>query len=267
MTVTAALVKELRERTGLGMMECKNALVESQGDIELAIENLRKSGQAKAAKKAGRIAAEGIIQIESAEGVAVMIEINSETDFVSRDANFMDFAKKVGQVALAGKVQSIADLQGLTYSDNQNVETARQALVQKIGENIQLRRLTRLEAPVVGHYLHNGRIGVLVGLAEGDVAVTRELGMHIAALNPMVVEGSEISADILAKEREIYTEQANQSGKPEAIVAKMVEGRVQKFMAEVSLVEQGFVKDPETKVKDVLKKANAKGVRFVRFEV
>ncbi len=266
--ITAALVKELRERTGLGMMECKKALQEAAGDIELAIDNLRKSGQAKAAKKAGNIAADGaIITAVSADGrQAIILEVNSQTDFVARDANFTAFAQGVARLALEHAVSDIAAIAELPM-EGTTVEGARVALVQKIGENIQLRRAQLLRGERLVSYVHGLKIGVVVALQGGDEDLGKDLAMHIAAANPMVVSAADVPADVLAKEKEIYAAKARESGKPENIIEKMIEGSLKKFLAEVSLVEQGFVKDPETKVADLLKKAGASVASFVRFQV
>ncbi len=266
--ITASLVKELRERTGLGMMECKKALQEALGDIELAIDNLRKSGQAKAAKKAGNIAADGaIITAVSADGQqAIILEVNSQTDFVARDAHFTAFAQGVARLALDAGISDIAAISALPMQGT-TVEEARVALVQKIGENIQLRRAQLLRGERLITYVHGLKIGVVVALQGGDEDLGKDLAMHIAAANPMVVTAADVPADVLAKEKEIYAAKARESGKPENIIEKMIEGSLKKFLAEVSLVEQGFVKDPDTKVADLLKKAGAAVTSFVRFQV
>ena len=267
MSVTAALVKELRERTGLGMMECKKALVEAEADVELAIENLRKSGQAKAAKKAGRIAAEGAVVAHIGKGIAALVEVNSETDFVARDENFQTFASTVAEVALTNKIDDVAKLAEAKFGDVGTVEQARQALVQKIGENIQIRRIQLINGEVLGSYVHNQKIGVVVALGGGDGELAKDVAMHVAAVNPLVATPDEVSAAVLDKEREIFTEQARQSGKPEEVIQKMIDGRLKKFLSEVSLVDQAFVKNPDQKVGDILKTASAKVSSFVRFEV
>lgn len=273
MAVTADMVKELRERTGLGMMECKKALVETDGDIELAIENLRKSGQAKAAKKAGRTAAEGVVVAKvSGDGkTGILVEVNSETDFVARDSNFTAFANQVAERVLSSGETDVAKLLASAYEDGAaiTVEEARQALVQKIGENIQVRRAYKVTAPegVVGSYVHGGKIGVLTVLKGGSEDLGKDVSMHIAASNPLVVTSDQVDQATLDKEREIYTAQAADSGKPADIVAKMVEGRISKFLKEVSLVDQPFVKDPETTVGKLVQKAGATVVSFVRIEV
>lgn len=264
--ISASLVKELRERTGLGMMECKKALVEAGGDIEKAIEELRKSSGMKAAKKAGRTAADGIAAAKVADdgSYAVVIEVNSETDFVARDANFLDFVQKVLAKAFASKQTEVAALM------DGELETARQALVQKIGENIGVRRVTLVSADsgVVGGYVHStGKIAVLVSLKGGDADLAKDVAMHVAAVNPAVVRAEDMPAEVVAKEKEIYLAQARESGKPEEILEKMVAGRVKKFLSESALVEQPFVKDPDVTVGALAKKAGAEVASFVRFEV
>ncbi|MCU5787306.1 translation elongation factor Ts [Alcanivorax marinus] len=264
------MVKELRERTGLGMMECKNALVEADGDIEKAIEDLRKSGQAKAAKKAGRTAAEGAVVVATSDDNkrAVMVEINSETDFVARDDNFLGFCNKVAGAALAADEVDVAKIAELKLEDGSTLEEARQALVQKIGENIQVRRAVRLSADgVVGSYVHGGKIGVLVALNGGDAELGKDVSMHVAAVNPMVVKSDEVPAEVLDKEREIIRAQPDMEGKPAEIVEKMVGGRINKFLKEVSLNDQPFVKDPNTTVGKLVKDAGAEVVAFERLVV
>jgi elongation factor Ts len=269
MAVSAALVKELRERTGLGMMECKKALEEAGGDIELAIDNLRKSGQAKAAKKAGRTAAEGVVLARvSADGkTGILLEVNSETDFVARDDNFRQFADQVAEVVLNTRTTDMTALAGLAMPSGASVEEARSALVQKIGENIQVRRAVVLDGEVVGAYVHSGKIGILTSLKGGSIDLAKDVAMHVAASNPLVVNPSEVEASVLDKEREIYTAQAAESGKPAEIVAKMVEGRISKYLKEVSLVDQPFVKDPDVTVGALVKKAGAQVVSFLRYDV
>lgn len=266
--ITASMVKELRERTGLGMMDCKKALAEADGDMEKAIEDLRKASGLKAAKKASRVAAEGVVMTKIADdgNYGVLIEVNSETDFVARDENFLNFAEQVLEVAFNNKSADVASLlEG-------GLEDTRQALVQKIGENINLRRVERVEfedanAGIVESYIHNNKIGVLVAITGGEESLARDIAMHIAAVNPMVMRAEDVPEEVLAKESEIYSAQAKESGKPEEIVKKMIEGRLRKFIAEVSLTEQPFVKDPDTKVGGLLKEAGADIVQFVRFEV
>ncbi len=267
MAVTAALVKELRERTGAGMMECKKALVETNGDMEAAIELLRKSGLAKADKKAGRVAAEGKVVEALAGGNAVLVEINSETDFVAKDENFSAFADKVAQVALALDSDDVEALKAADL-DGQTVEEARQALVAKIGENVQVRRLTRIDSTgVIGSYVHGGRIGVLVELEGGDAELARDLAMHVAALSPAYATADDVPADVLAKEKEILVAQAQDSGKPPEIIEKMVEGRLRKYLAEITLVGQPFVKDGDITVGKLLEQKGASVKGFSRLAV
>jgi elongation factor Ts len=273
MAITAALVKDLRERTGAGMMECKKALVETNGDIEAAIELMRKSGQAKAAKKAGRIAAEGVVMISiDDEGKrGVMVEINCETDFVAKDGNFGAFADAVAARALASDVADVDALLELPFAEGgaTSIAQAREALVAKIGENIQVRRLLRFD-DVQGQlfsYRHGVRIGVVVELEGGDETLGRDIAMHIAASGPLCVSAEQVPADTLAKERDIFRAQALESGKPENIVDKIIEGRVRKYMEEVTLLGQAFVKDPDMTVEKLLKQAGAKVIRFARVEV
>jgi elongation factor Ts len=273
MAISAALVKDLRERTGAGMMECKKALVDANGDIEAAIEAMRKAGQAKAAKKSGRTAAEGVVMIEIAPDArrGVMVEINCETDFVAKDGNFLAFAEAVAATALASDVtdaQALADLP-LQGDAGTTVDQAREALITKIGENVQVRRLVRFDQ-VEGRlcsYRHGVRIGVVVELLGGDDALGRDLAMHIAASNPICVSADEVPPETLAKEREIFKAQALDSGKPEAIVDKIIDGRVRKYLEEVTLLGQAFVKDPDTSVEKLLKQSGASVRRFARVEV
>ncbi|MBK8960915.1 MAG: elongation factor Ts [Proteobacteria bacterium] len=269
MEITAAMVKELRERSGAGMMECKKALVEANGDIELAIENMRKSGAAKAAKKAGRIAAEGAIVTASNATHAVLVEVNSETDFVANDDNFKRFAATVADTALTSGAADVAALREAAGAEGESLEQMRTALVAKIGENIEIRRFTVLAADggVVQSYLHGKRIGVLVALKGGSAELARDVAMHIAASNPVCVSEADMPADVLAKEREIYAAQAAESGKPADIVEKMVVGRIKKFIAETTLLGQNFVKDPDQTVEKLLKSNGATVSRFVRYEV
>lgn len=270
MNISAALVKEMRERTGLGMMECKKALTEAGGDIEAAIDLMRKAGAARADKKAGRTAADGaIILSASADGRSVgLTEVNSETDFVAKDAGFLAFAQAVGDLALSQAPADVEQLSTLALGDG-TVEEARQQLVAKIGENIRVRRFVRRQTTsgVIGSYLHGSRIGVLVELEGGDLALARDIAMHVAASRPVCVSSDQIPADVMAREKEIYDAQAAESGKPEDIRARMVEGRLRKYAAEVTLLGQAFVKDPDTTVEQLLKKANARVIGFDRLEV
>lgn len=266
MAVSASLVKELRERTGLGMMECKKALQETDGDIDVAIENLRKASGLKAAKKADRTAAEGVVAAKAADdgSYAVVLEVNSETDFVARDEGFLAFVNTVLDKAFTSKTADVAALV------DEEVESARQALVQKIGENIGVRRVAVVEpkAGVVGVYVHsNNRIATVVELAGGSVDVAKEIAMHVAAVNPRVVKPEDMPEDMVNKEKEIIKAQPDMEGKPENIVEKMMTGRISKFLKENSLVEQPFVKDPEVTVGQLAKKADATVESFVRYEV
>ncbi|RKZ80894.1 MAG: elongation factor Ts [Gammaproteobacteria bacterium] len=272
MAITAALVKELRERTGSGMMECKKALVESNGDIDAAIEAMRKSGLAKADKKSDRIAAEGVIAIEtSADGKrAVMIEINSETDFVAKAEDFINFVNQLSKTVLEAQPADLDSLMALALNDaGESVEVVRQALVAKIGENIQIRRfeLMSSEDGVIGSYRHGERIGTMVKLTGGDMALAKDLAMHVAASRPQAVSGDDLPAELLEKERDIVVTQARDSGKPEAIIEKMVEGRMKKFINEISLLGQDFVKDPDVTVEKLVQQANAVVNAFECFEV
>ncbi|MFT5452806.1 MAG: elongation factor Ts [Enterobacterales bacterium] len=266
--ITAAQVKELRERTGSGMMECKRALVETDGDIDVAIENMRKSGQAKAAKKAGRIAAEGIILVRSDAENAIVLEINSETDFVSRDEGFLAFASKIADAAIANKTANVEILKS-TMLDGKSVENIRLDLVNAIGENIQIRRVELLEAGSgqLASYLHGGRIGVIVAITGGDEALAKDVAMHVAASNPEVINPEQVSAELIEKEKEIFISQAKESGKPDDIIEKMIGGKLKKFLGEVSLTGQPFVKDPSTSVGDLLKTQDATATAFIRYEV
>ena len=264
--MSAKLVKELRERTGLGLLECKKALAAADGDVEVAIEELRKSSGMKAAKKAGRTAADGVVVTRLAEdgSSGMVIEVNSETDFVARDDNFLAFVNQVADAAFAAKQTDVAALMA------GDLESAREALVQKIGENIGVRRieLINADAGVVGAYVHgNNRIAVLVELKGGDQDLAKDVAMHVAAVNPQVVAPADMPEDVVAKEKEIYTAQAAESGKPPEIIEKMIGGRVKKFLAENSLVEQAFVKDPDVTVGKLVSAAGAEVASFVRYEV
>ena len=268
-SITASMVKELRERTGLGMMDCKKALSEASGDMEKAIEDLRKASGLKAAKKASRVAAEGVVMAKvSGDGnQGVILEVNSETDFVARDENFLRFAGEALETAYNENEASVEVLL------SKGLEESRQALVQKIGENISVRRIERLNFEnanqgIVESYVHNNaKIGVLISLKGGDEALARDIAMHIAAVNPLVVRPEDVPEDVLAKESEIYAAQARESGKPDEIVEKMISGRLRKFVSEVSLLEQQFVKDPESTIRNLLEEVGADIVQFVRYEV
>jgi elongation factor Ts len=267
--ITASLVKELRERTGSGMMECKKALVETDGDIEAAAELMRKSGAAKADKKAGRVAADGAIKVSvNDEGKsAVILEINSETDFVAKDENFQAFADDVLATVARQNPASVEALSTMTMDNGQSVEEARQALISKVGENIQVRRFERIESEnSIASYLHGARIGVLVD-SSADADLARDIAMHIAAVNPQFVDQDAVPAEFVEKEKSILIAQAEASGKPPEIIEKMIQGRLDKFLAEVTLLGQPFVKDPEQKVGKLLAGAGASVSGFIRYEV
>jgi elongation factor Ts len=273
MAVTAEAVKALRERTGAGMMECKKALVEANGDLEAAAEAMRKSGLAKADKKAGRIAAEGVVAVErSADGKAVaVVEVNSETDFVAREKDFQAFAADVARLALLARPADLESLLAARLPSGQTVDEARRALIARIGENIGVRRfeVVTSSAPLAT-YLHGSRIGTVVALEGGDDTLGRDLAMHVAAINPQYLSVDEVPAEFLAKEREIEMAKAEaeaQGKKPREIIAKMVEGRLRKSLAELTLLGQPFVRDPEVTVEKLLQKSNARVLRYVRYEV
>ena len=269
MNITADTVKQLRERTGAGMMECKKALVETKGDLDAAAELMRKQGLAKADKKAARVAAEGVVVIAKAGDArsAAMVEVNCETDFVARSEEFQGFARDVAQAALEHPAPSVDALVQLELS-GATLEERRRALIAKIGENIAVRRFVRVSAPgALGDYLHGTRIGSLVALEGGNEALARDLAMHVAAINPAYVDASAVPADVLDKEREILTEQTKGEKKPPEIIAKMVEGRLRKYLAEITLLGQPFVKDPDITVEKLVNKSAARVVEFVRYEV
>jgi elongation factor Ts len=270
MTITAETVKVLRERTGAGMMECKKALVESGGDLDAAAEIMRKAGLAKADRKAARIAAEGALAAaKSADGRrAALAEVNCETDFVARQPDFLAFARQVAEASLGASVTEPEAIAALRLADGRSVDETRRHLVAKIGEKIDVRRVGLLDAPDrVGSYVHGVRIGTLVGLNGGDETLARDLAMHVAAANPRYVAVSDVPADVVAKEREILAAQASAEGKPPAIVEKMVEGRLRKYLAEICLTGQAFVKDPDTTVGKLLEAGKASVTGFLRFEV
>jgi elongation factor Ts len=273
MAVTAEAVKALRERTGAGMMECKKALVEANGDLEAAAEAMRKAGLAKADKKAGRIAAEGVVVIErAADGLtAVLVEVNSETDFVAREKDFQGFASDVARVALAARPADLDGLLAAKLPSGQTVEEARRALIARIGENIGVRRFEIVSgAAPLATYVHGSRIGTVVAIEGGDETLGHDLAMHVAAINPQHLSVDDVPADFLAKEREIEMAKAEaeaQGKKPREIIAKMVEGRLRKSLAEITLLGQPFVRDPDVTVEKLLQKSNARVRRFVRYEV
>ena len=273
MAVTAEAVKQLRERTGAGLMECKKALVETNGDLEAAAELMRKSGLAKADKKASRIAAEGVVVIErSPDGKrAAIVEVNCETDFVARENDFKAYAANVAKVALAERPASLEALLA-AQAGGSTLDEARRALIAKIGENISVRRYEVVEAPaIVGVYLHGSRIGALVTMKSGDDAVAKDIAMHVAAINPARVSAAEVPAAEVAKEREIQLEQAKgdpkNAGKPEEILTKIIEGKIRKWLNEITLLGQPFVKDPDQSVEKYLKQAGGEVASFVRYEV
>ncbi len=264
--MSASLVKELRERTGLGLLECKKALAAVGGDVQLAIEELRKSSGMKAAKKAGRTAADGVVATRIADDCSfgVLVEVNSETDFVARDENFLGFVNRVVDAAFVAKQSDVSAVM------SGELESAREALVQKIGENIGVRRIALIhaDAGVVGSYVHsNNRIAVLVELKGGDQDLAKDVAMHVAAVNPQVVSAADMPDELVAKEKEIFVAQARDSGKPADIIEKMIGGRIKKFLAENSLTEQPFVKNPDITVGKLVSSAGAEIVSFVRFEV
>ena len=269
MSISASMVKELRERTGAGMMECKKALVETGGDMDAAVEQLRKSGQAKADKKAGRIAADGRVVIAAGSTGAAIVEINSETDFVANDENFVAFSDAVADAALGSGSADVAALNEQALADGRTVEQARTELVAKVGENISVRRVAQIEAgDQLGSYIHAGsKIGALVALTGGDETLARDVAMHVAAINPTCLDESGVPAEMLEKERRIITEEAQASGKPDNIVEKMVAGRMAKFLKDITLLGQPFVKDDKLTVGKLLADAGATVTGFIRFEV
>ncbi len=278
MAISAALVKVLRERTGAGMMDCKNALQETDGDIEAAIEAMRKSGTARAAKKAGRLAAEGVIALKVAEGGrrALLLEVNSETDFVANDDHFRTFVEQVAATIMAespADPTALSALAVVTAPDEEidkTIEQTRQVLVARVGENISIRRFAVMSAAssgVLGTYLHAGRIGVVVELTTDNAELAKDLAMHIAASRPLYLTADDVPAALLAKEREILTAQATESGKPAAIIEKMVAGRLNKFIGEITLSGQPFVKDPDIRIAELLQRHAAGVTSFTRFEV
>lgn len=281
MTITTAMIKELRERTGTGMMDCKKALTEADGNMDLAIENLRKKGAATAQKKADRIAAEGIIVAVQNQSASVLVEVNSETDFVAKDASFQAFANHVARALINAPANALDNgtldsvLASLTLENGEPIEVARQELITKIGENISVRRCARFETAegIVGCYLHGSRIGVLVKLnteaSAKDQAQTlsRDIAMHIAASRPLCISEADMDSDLLTKEKEIFIAQAQESGKPADIVEKIVAGQVKKFLKENTLLGQPFVKNPDQTVGDLTKAAGVTITQMVRFEV
>jgi len=269
MKISAATVKELRERTGAGMMECKKALVENAGDIEAAISAMRKSGKAKADQKAGRIAAEGLIVIQQDSNHAAMVEINSETDFVSKGDDFKDFCDAVAATVLRDCPNDLETLMAarLNRHSEKSVEDSRKDLIAKIGENVNVRRFALMKTGNLGVYLHGTRIGVLVDLRGGSAELAKDIAMHIAASRPVCVSTEQVPAETIAKEKEIFAAQAANTGKPAHIIEKMIEGRLKKFLGEITLLGQPFVKEPDQKVEKLLKSNQASVAHFERFEV
>jgi len=271
MTITAALVKELRERTGAGMMDCKKALVETNADLEAAIDLMRASGAAKAAKKAGRVASEGLVNVVISDDnkSAVILEVNSETDFVTKGQSFIDFVNALGKLALKNKPESVETFLTQTLDSGETVDEAREDIVAKIGENISVRRLQNVSAEngVLGAYKHGDRIAVLAVLSGKDADLAKDIAMHIAASRPECVSEEQLSNELLEREKSIFIEQAKESGKPDNIIEKMIVGRMKKFVNEVTLYGQAFIKDPDTSVGELVKSKNVEVESFVRFEV
>ena len=272
MAITAAMVKELRERTSVGMMECKKALVETDGDMDAAADLLRKAGAAKADKKAGRVAAEGIVAIAEGDGAMCLIEVNCETDFAAKNEDFIGYVDTVARQVLSSRPADLATLNSLPYGESgSTVEETLKELIGKIGENMSVRRFQVVEGDNLGSYLHKvgptARIGVVVQMQGGDDGLARDIAMHIAASKPQFIDQDQVDPAILEKEKEILTEQAADSGKPADIIEKMVMGRVNKFLKEITLLGQPFVKDPDTTVEKLLKASDAKVVAFTRFEL
>jgi elongation factor Ts len=268
MTITASLVKELRERTGAGMMECKKVLVEAGGDLDAAQKLLRTRGQAQAEKKAGRIAAEGRIELAVDDDAAVIVEVNCETDFVAKDENFLAFAQQSAKLALQQRPADVEALMASTAETGETLEVVRRELVAKIGENINVRRFELIQSDgSLGSYLHGTRIGVIVAFEGGDEELRKNVAMHIAATSPQCISADDVAADVLDAERRILTEQAAGEGKPPEIAAKMVEGRLRKYLNQITLLGQPFVRDPDVSVGKLLDQRQATVKRFVRLEV
>ena len=271
MAITAALVKELRDRTGAGMMDCKKALVETNADLEAAIDLMRASGAAKAAKKAGRVASEGLVNVTISDDnkQAAILEVNSETDFVTKGSAFIDFVDSLGRLALKNKPESVESFLGQKLDSGETVDEARENIIAKIGENISVRRVQIIstETGILGAYKHGDRIAVLTVLASQDSALAKDVAMHIAASRPECVSEDQLSEDLLEREKAIFIEQARESGKPENIIEKMIVGRMKKFVNEVTLYGQSFVKDPDVTVGELVKSSNSEVESFVRYEV
>jgi len=268
--ITAQMVKELRDRTGAGMMECKKALIESKGNMDIAVEAMRKAGQAKADKKSSRIAAEGIISFSMKNcSFANMIEVNCETDFVAKDENFLKFVNHISQVSLEGYADDLNEFSNYKDSSGKTIEEMRLELVSKVGENVKIRRIKSIQSDngYIGNYLHGSKIGVAVVLEKENNELAKDVCMHIAAMKPLALNPSDISKEILEKEREIFKAQAQESGKSEEIINKMVEGKMNKYISEVTLLDQAFVKDNDLTIRDLLKKHNNNILFFYRMEV
>ena len=268
MSIKASMVKELRDRTGAGMMECKKSLLEANGDMDRAIELLRTSGQAKAEKKASRIAAEGRIVIANNSFDAVLVEVNSETDFVAKDKNFVDFTNSIAKSLLNTDLTELDKFNNYELSNGRTVENIRTDLIAKVGENISIRRFSKIKgAQNLGFYSHGSRIGAIVSLEGGDKDLSKDIAMHIAASNPVCIDEKDVPEDLISREKRIYSEQALSSGKPPEIAEKMVNGRVKKFFKEITLLGQPFIKNPDKSIQDLLKNSNAVVIDFCRYEV
>ncbi len=270
MSITAAMVKELRERTGSGMMECKKALVEANGDMETAIENMRKSGLAKADKKSGRTAAEGVIGVRISDDnkTVAMVDVNCETDFVAKGDDFVNFVNEIASSILTTDVENDEQLQSMTLASGESVEHNRRALIAKLGENITVRRFVKYSTDGGNaYYLHGNKIGVIVELEKNDPELGKDIAMHIAAINPAHISDDQVPAELIEKEKQIFTAQALDSGKPAEIVEKMISGRIKKFLAEITLLGQPFIKDDKSTVGKLLKSKGNSVIRFCRYEV
>jgi len=267
--ITAQMVKELRDRTGAGMMECKKALVESEGNMDKAIETMRKAGQAKADKKSSRIAAEGVVTLVMKDGYANMIEINCETDFVAKDENFLEFVKVISDASIDSYKENLEDFMNSKNASGKTIEETRLELVSKIGENVKIRRIKSIDGKdsYLGHYMHGSKIGVVVTLEKENDELAKDICMHVAAMKPSALNANDISKNDLEKEREIYMAQAKESGKPENIIQKMVDGKIKKYISEVTLVDQTFVKDNDITISELLKKNDNNVLSFCRMEV
>jgi elongation factor Ts len=267
--ITAQMVKELRDRTGAGMMECKKALVESEGNMDKAIETMRKAGQAKADKKSSRIAAEGVVTVVLKDGYANMIEINCETDFVAKDENFLEFVKVISDASIDSYKENLEDFMNSKNASGKTIEETRLELVSKIGENVKIRRIKSIDGKdsYLGHYMHGSKIGVVVTLEKENDELAKDICMHVAAMKPSALNANDISKNDLEKEREIYMAQAKESGKPENIIQKMVDGKIKKYISEVTLVDQTFVKDNDITISELLKKNDNNVLSFHRMEV